>query len=193
MKGVIQIGAHYAEEYEGWLSEGATNFIFFEPVLANYNKMVQILPKSEHIKTYRMALGNETSWRRMYCETVHKGKSCSLLKPLRHLEQYPDIVFDQTEEVEVRRLDDINYNKTLYDHLHIDVQGYELEVLKGAVESLKHFTTVETEVHRAELFEGCSMYQDVCNFLFAQDFNLDSIYWRGNTWGDAKFRKLPKV
>lgn len=140
-----------------------------------------------------MALGNSTGKVKMYTETEHYGKSCSILKPKLHLTQYPDIEFKTMELVNIDKLDNIEYDRSLYAHLHIDVQGYEMEVLKGAEKSIEHIKTIEAEVHRAELFEGCVMYRDVCDWLFERGFSLDAIVWRGNTWGDAKFRRLPKV
>jgi len=189
MRGVIQIGAHWAEEYEGWLSLGVNEFMFFEPVLSNYLKLCRILPVSDRIKIYQLALGNKTGKIMMFTETEHQGKSCSILEPLLHLEQYPDIEFTGRELVDIDKLDNIKYDKELYDHLHVDVQGYELEVFKGADESLKYFDTIETEVHRAELFRGCSMVEETTAYLVDKGFELIDIYWRGMTWGDAKFKR----
>lgn len=190
MKGVIQIGSHYAEEYEGWLSLGATNFIFFEPVPESYEKMVRILPKTDNIKTYQMAIGNLYGKAFMFIETEHQGKSCSILRPFLHLEQYPDIKFTHRIMVDINKLDNIEYDRSLYDHLHIDTQGYEVEVLKGANESLKSIETIECEVYRQELYHNCPMSDQVVNYLEQRGFELIDIFWRGNTWGDAKFKRV---
>jgi FkbM family methyltransferase len=187
MKGVIQVGAHYAEEYEGWCSIGVKYFIFFEPILSNYNKLCKILPKSDKIKTYQLALGNITGKIMMFTEQEHQGKSDSILMPYLHLEQYPDIEFTGTESVDIEKLDNIEYDRTLYDHLHIDAQGYELEVLKGATESLKFIDTIECEVYDKELYKGCPMVDEIVEYL--KDFELMEIFWRGVTWGDAKFKR----
>jgi hypothetical protein len=37
MKGVIDIGAHWFEEYEKWKVQGAGNFLLFEPIKENYD------------------------------------------------------------------------------------------------------------------------------------------------------------
>jgi FkbM family methyltransferase len=189
MKGVIQIGAHNAEEYEGWFSQEVVNFIFFEPISHNYNKMVRILPKTNGIKTYHMALGNTTGQVMMYTEVEHQGKSCSILKPYLHLEQYPDIEFTGQELVEIDKLDNIEYDRGLYDHIHVDTQGYELEVFKGAVKSLEYIDTITTEVYRKELYKGCPMIEEVVKFLNGYGFNLKEVFWRGNSWGDASLSR----
>jgi len=187
MKGVIQIGAHWAEEYEGWLSLGVENFIFFEPILANYNKLCRILPKTDNIRIHRLAIGNMVGIIPMYVETEHQGKSCSILEPYLHLEQYPDIEFNDKVSVVIDKLDNIEYDRSLYDHLHVDTQGYELEVFRGAERSLGYIDTITTEVYRKELYKGCPMIDEVVSFLGDQGFKVKDVFWRGNSWGDASF------
>ena len=191
MKGVIQIGAHYAEEYEGYVSQGIKDFVFFEPIKANFKKLEKILDgKPENILLYNLAIGNMDGMIKMYTETTHQGKSCSILKPHLHTKQYPDIIYDGIEMVRINKLDNIPYNRDLYDHLHMDLQGYELEALKGAEESLKYIKTATIEVYRAELFKDCPMIEDIVRYLMDRGFNLMEVFWRGNTWGDAKFTRL---
>lgn len=190
MKGVISIGSHYGEEYEGWLSLGATNFMFFEPVSFNFRKLKAIMPKSDNIKLFNLALGNSRTRMKMYIEKSHQGKSCSLLEPTGHLTQYPDIEFKYEEVVNVDKLDNIGYDRDMFDHLHVDTQGYEMEVLKGAEHSLSFIKTINIEVYRKELYKGCAMFEDVSKFLEDHGFQFIDVYWRGNTWGDAKYGKI---
>ena len=189
MKGAISVGSHYGEEYEGWLSQGATNFVFIEPVIENFVKLQRIMSGKDGIKLFNCAIGNGDGVSEMYIETEHQGKSCSVLEPLLHLDQYPDIRFTRKEKVEMKKLDSLDINLVLYDHLHIDTQGYEMEVLKGAEWVLKCVDTIQIEVYRKELYRGCAMYQDILLYLIDRGFDQESVYWRGNTWGDAFFRK----
>ena len=189
MKGVICIGAHYFEEYEGYESLGVKNYLVFEPVSFNFKKLKKILPKSENIKLYNLALGNHRGQEKMWIERSHQGKSCSLLEPVLHLKQYPDIEFKSQELVNIDKLDNIGYDRDLFDHLHIDTQGYEMEVLKGAEHSLSFIQTIKVEVYRKELFKGCVMYEEIVKYLSEKGFELVDVYWRGNTWGDASFKK----
>lgn len=190
MKGVISIGSHHAQEHEGWVAEGVKYFIYFEPIKSSYEKMVRILPKFPNIMTFNMALGDFRGTTEMYVETEHQGKSCSILKPKLHLEQYPDIVFHSKESVAVGMLDDIQYDRSLYDHLHIDTQGYELKVLQGAKKSLEHIKTIQCEVYKEELYEGCPMISEVSGFLSDHGFCFLKVVWKSATWGDAQYVKL---
>ena len=189
MKGVIQIGSHYAQEYPEWKAMGIKDFIFFEPIRSNYDKLIEILPQSDSIKVFNLALGNQTGEISMYVETANMGQSCSILKPKIHLLQWPTITFDSTEVVKIDKLDNIEYDRSLYDYICLDVQGYELEVLKGAVESLKSINELFVEVNNVELYENCAMFEDIIGFLRKNGFKLMEVDWVGITYGNAIFKR----
>ena len=71
----------------------------------------------------------------------------------------------------------------------MDVQGYELEVLKGATESLKHIDYLMCEVNRAEVYEECCMIDELDSFLSNYNFKRVETTWDGITWGDAFYVK----
>ena len=77
--------------------------------------------------------------------------------------------------------------RRLYDELHIKAQGYELEVLKGATDSLRYIDVINMQVYRVELFDGCPMFEDVVEYL--DDFDLININWRCKSWGVAEFKR----
>jgi FkbM family methyltransferase len=60
------------------------------------------------------------------------------------------------------------------DALKIDVQGAELDVLRGADHSLESVRVIETEVEFQELYQGQPLFTDVDRFLRDRGFGL----WR---------------
>jgi len=66
-----------------------------------------------------------------------------------------------------------NMNQLL---LKIDVQGYELEVLKGATATLEKCLYVYLECSEIELYDGQALRKDVESFLALHSFNLLHIY-----------------
>lgn len=78
---------------------------------------------------------------------------------------------EKTEQVVVKRLDDIGIRKPI-GLIKIDVQGYELEVLKGAAESLKqtHFILLEMQNH--SIYVGAAKYFELDEFLRQNGFEL---------------------
>ena len=66
--------------------------------------------------------------------------------------------------------------------LKIDVQGYELEVLKGAINILPCIDHVFVEAGIQRLYEGAPSFAEVCLFMEAQGFHLMHLraWHRGN-------------
>ena len=116
-------------------------------------------------------------------------ESSSILKPKLHLELYPDITFDNTEEVEIKKLDDYNYSN--YNFMNMDVQGYELEVLKGAVKTLNQIDYVYCEVNRGEVYENNAMIGEIDEYLGKYKFERVETHWPEEwfQWGDAVYIK----
>jgi len=54
--------------------------------------------------------------------------------------------------------------------LTVDVQGHELEVLKGCGEALRLFSLCECEVSRVQLYDGGALFPDVDAFLQSRGF-----------------------
>jgi hypothetical protein len=103
------------------------------------------------------------------------------------LSQYKHITFNETKKVEVETLD--SYNYTDYNFINMDVQGYELEVLKGSVETLKQVDYVYCEVNRDEVYENNAYVGEIDEFLFSYNMERVETNWEGGTWGDALYIK----
>jgi len=187
IKGVIHIGAHYGQEYPSYLQCGINNMMFFEPIAANYKRLLETIP--EDIKTFNIALGNETGEMEMYVETTNEGMSCSLLEPVKHLEQYPFIIFDKKEIVKIDKLDNIEFDRNEFNMINIDVQGYELEVFKGAIETLPFIDIIYTEVNFEEVYKECCLVEDLDNFLGSYKFVRVMTNSSPKSWGDALYLK----
>jgi FkbM family methyltransferase len=190
IKGVIHIGAHYGGEYKDYKRHGIKHMMFFEPVLSNYLELLKTLPNNDKTtQTYNLALGNEMGVKEMYIETANKGMSCSLLEPGTHLKQYPHITFDGRESVRMVKLDHVIFNRNQFNMINIDVQGYELEVFKGAVETLPYVNIIYAEVNFEEVYKGCVHVEELDSFL--KDFGFKRILTDSSprTWGDALYLK----
>ena len=185
--GVLHVGAHYGEEYTDYIKHDIKHMMFFEPIESNFEELtVRLLPG---MSSYNIALGNKTGEIEMYVETINKGQSCSILEPVKHLEQYPSIKFDKKEIVKIDKLDNIPFNRDFFNMINIDVQGYELEVFKGAVKTLPFIDIIYTEVNRDEVYKDCARVEDID--LFLADFGFIRILtdWTGDSWGDALYLK----
>jgi hypothetical protein len=83
-----------------------------------------------------------------------------------------------TLKIPVKRLDDFKpeWEKHSRILLKIDVQGFELSVLKGATETLSKCAFVYVECSETELYVGQALYRDVAGFLEQHGFMQHSRY-----------------
>lgn len=196
INGVLHIGAHFGQEYVDYKKQGIKNMIFFEPVKSTFEKLKEHLtkftPPDDYlvgVEVYNTALGNETGTKKMFIETRNQGQSSSLLKPDLHLKYSPTITFDTTEEVAIDKLDNISFDRSIFNMINIDVQGYELEVFKGSIKTLKTIDIIYSEVNFEELYTGCVHVEDLDAFLKKFGFIRIFTQLAHKSWGDALYLK----
>ena len=185
IKGIIHVGAHYGEEISEYIDNGIQDIILFEPLVENFDilsKKVKTL--NANIEGYQVALGSKKGDATMYVSDNEK-QSSSVLKPKVHLTHHPHVKFPSTEEVEVHLLDD--YNSKDYNFINMDVQGYELEVLKGGTKTLEHVDYVYCEVNRDEVYENNAYVEELDEFLSEYNMKRVETDWAGDIWGDALY------
>ena len=187
IKGCIHIGAHEGQEYPLYKQLGISNLIFYEALPDNFAKLKQNVSNDFWVDIRNIALGNTNGTIEMHLED--RGLSSSVLKPKHHLEQYPQIKFEETETVQITRLDDEEFDRSTYNFINIDVQGYELEVFKGAEETLKHIDLILTEINKEEMYEGCALIGEMDEYMSERGFQRIATYWQqdGETWGDGLY------
>jgi FkbM family methyltransferase len=189
IKGVVHVGAHYGEEVLDYVQNGIQNIIVFEPLSNNFDVLnTKLADVNANIQGYQVALGNDEKSVTMYLSSNH-SLSSSILKPKEHLEHHPDVFFEGTEEVEMKRLDSFDIGESNF--INMDVQGYELEVLKGGSETLKQIDYVYCEVNRGEMYENNAMIEEIDEFLSPYGFERVETYWPETwyKWGDALYIK----
>lgn len=189
LKGVIHVGAHYGQEYNTYKELNINKMMFFEPTPETFAILKDNIKQDPDVTLYNIALGNKKSKELMFVEKNNSGQSNSLLEPNIHTLQYPHIVFKEKIEIEVDLLDNISFNREEYNFMNLDVQGYELEVLKGSSQTLQSVDYIMTEINRAYVYKDCALEQDLDAFLSVYNFKRVETDWMGGTWGDAFYIK----
>lgn len=169
---LIDVGANrgmFARAYNHF--SPSRNWFLFEPipVLANYLKSAF---STKEVVILQKAISDEPSTEVNFHISENDGQSSSLLKMgLRHLEVSPDSRQLETVQVSVSTLDEelkwIPFSRAF---LKVDVQGSELNVFRGAQETLKRVVAIHTEVSLTSLYENDSMATEVIEFLVSQGF-----------------------
>lgn len=200
--GLIHVGAHTCLEYKSYIDLSLDNIILFEPIdeifselKENINKVLSNNKVNKYPNTIltKKGLGSEISKKEMWVENTNPyggGMSSSLLEPKYHTEQYPDIIFDKKIEIEVSTLDEeLKDYENKYNILNVDVQGYELEVLKGSAKVLENIDIIFIEVNAVEMYKDCVLIDELDEFLKTHGFIREETIWNYHsekkTWGDA--------
>jgi FkbM family methyltransferase len=188
ISGVIHIGGHYGEEVGSYVEQGINDIVLFEPLKENFEILKKNVSNFDaNIEGHRVALGNSNGNITMNLSS-NGLESSSILKPKLHLELYPDITFDNTEEVEIKKLDDYNYSN--YNFMNMDVQGYELEVLRGGSNTLQYIDYLYCEVNRNEVYEDNAYIQELDDYLSSYSKKrVETSWWDDGDWGDALYIK----
>lgn len=189
IRGIIHVGAHYGEEYDDYVSSGINKVVFIEACIGAYKVLREKFITNPNVLLFNCAAGEKNCTSEVYTETANQGQSNSLLQPAKHLEQYPSIQFTGKETVKVFKLDNFSFQRPDYNFINMDVQGYELNVLKGATKTLAGIDYIYTEVNRAELYKNCAMVEQLDEFLQPFGFRRVETNWGGDTWGDAVYLK----
>lgn len=173
---VIDCGSNagqYVEELKknGWVGKVYS----FEPLSDAYAKLRAKAEAAEGWKTYPFALGEYES--EATIQIAGNSYSSSLLRFSDEFKELrPDASPIGAETVKVRRLDDVVNDERLdldgAVMLKLDVQGFELSVLRGALETLPRVSLLQCELALIPSYEGGATFLEVREFLRGQGFVL---------------------
>lgn len=190
-RGVIHAGAHDGQEIDDYRRLGFQYCVLFEPQPQLIERLKARVASIPNYRVVGAALGSVEGRATLYTETANQGMSASLLKPKDHLTQYPNIPFNGSLEVPVTTLNEYFKNDEVqnYNFLNLDVQGFELAVLRGGLAIMHTLDAICAEVNRKELYENCAQIGDIDTFLIQFGFRRTDTDWCGETWGEALYIK----
>jgi hypothetical protein len=105
---------------------------------------------------------------------------------------YPEISITESIEVLTTAIDDLEISLQSLDGglLVLDLQGVELDVLKGAVKTLDTFNFILCEVSNVEMYRNQPLWPEINEFLKIHCFTLvDFQIDEEKGWGNALYRK----
>ncbi len=142
-----------------------------------------------NVHLYPLALSNKNGWATFYVSSGASNASSSLLPPALHLAHVPTVSFNKTIDVETITLDDWakKYNIDKVDFLWLDMQCFEMQMLKASTTILKTVKVIMTEVNLVELYQGCMLYVPFKEWLESEGFEVVKEDLPLNAWGDVLF------
>jgi FkbM family methyltransferase len=168
---IVDVGAASLGEgtdpYNALRQPGRFHVIGFEPVEEQWDLLKLLFPTDHTFLPYFIADGSKRTFyvcNNSYTSSLYEPYS-ELLDKFQSLE----IPFTESFEVETRRLDDIKEISDI-DFLKLDVQGAELDVIKGASRLLENTLVVHTEVEFIPLYRNQPLFGDIDVALRSHNF-----------------------
>ena len=180
----FDVGSHYGETVILFNNQIKVGFFHcFEPSRENFLKMKKILQKKKLLsigKLNNFALGEKSE--KKFLNFTKETSSSSLndfnlgskyfknkmkILNIKNVNQYY-----KKEKILVKKLDDYfeDLNLEKIDILKIDTEGYELNVLKGAVNNLKKIKYIYFEHHYDNMIIKRYTFKDINKILIKNNF-----------------------
>ena len=170
----IDCGAHDGSDSAELIKILKGTLHAFEPVPDIYRRLCDNTAGYKSIKTYQLALSNETGSSSFFVSEGGSDASSSLLSPKDHLTDHVDTFFNKKIEVATITLDDWakKYQITGVDLLWLDMQGFEMSMLKASKQILPTVKVIHSEVSTKETYEGVAQYEEYRKFLESVGFKV---------------------
>jgi len=180
---VLDVGANHGQFATNLRELGYSGWIYsFEPVKAIYDSLASRMSGDNRWRGFHCALG-EVEERRSINVAAGDGQASSFLK---FNEDGPERWGDdhrvaRTEEVEVRRLDNVldlivaeRPGSGIY--LKLDTQGLDLSVLRGAGEKISLIKGMQSEIAAHQFYEGMVSFGEAITAYQNLGFEITGIF-----------------
>ena len=164
---VVDVGSNRGQFIDSILSSVECSIIAIEPEPMSFSILKSKYRAHKNIELFSVALGEDNAMGQLQIAN-NDGQSSSLLNFSNlHLLGAPKINMVQEASVEIRRFSDLlHFKPGSKIFIKIDVQGYELHVLKGISE--EHWNmifAIRLECNLVETYIGAAKIEDVFALL----------------------------
>lgn len=176
---ILEAGAYIGNDTEEMAQLWPQSTIYaFEPIPDLFHELTQRTVGFANVKRFKIGLGTRTGTAKLYISSGISNASSSLLQPKEHLNAYPTVYFDTVIEIPIITIDEWARANNIekIDFLWLDLQGYEMEILKASPKIFGTVKVLYTEVNVKELYEGCGLYKDFRPWLESEGFK---VVWEG--------------
>jgi FkbM family methyltransferase len=174
---IIDGGANNGSTTDLFLQQYRSPIIHtFEPIPELAAMLKQNFASRSNVTVHDTAIGAEA--KPVCFNIVNNLVSSSILTPSALNKDNHGERMDIREIIEVHqvRLEDVMQNSREIDLLKLDLQGYELEALKGCGRLLDRIKIITTEIEFVTLYDDQPLFGDIDVFLRAHGFRLLNLY-----------------
>jgi FkbM family methyltransferase len=153
------------------------SIISFEPLAGVAGLFRHVFSEDHKVRLEKCAIG-ATSQRHVIHVSARDDSSSLLPIGEGQLRNFPGTQEVGSEVVDVRRLDEVLRPEEISPPalLKLDVQGFELEALRGCEGLLRCFSWVYCECSFVPLYEGQAMADQIVAWLHRRNFRLRGVH-----------------
>jgi FkbM family methyltransferase len=174
---VLDVGGHHGQFTLFALERfPQAQVITFEPQAEGAKKIADVTAGEPRVRIENFALGAEPGSAEL---NISKRSDSSSLLPIGEgqVEAYPGTEAASTETIQLETLDNLLPDAPKRPALlKIDVQGFELDVLRGAARTLASVDAIFAECSFVELYEGQPLVGEIIAFLAERGFTISGVF-----------------
>lgn len=146
----------------------------FEPIGINFQKLKENLGKLNNCELFNLGIG--TNEYKTNINVANRSDASSILNLEDYTTKTYNILNQRKEEIAIYSLDYvIAVNKLPKPNIiKIDIQGFELEAFKGALETLKTVQYIICEVSFIPFYKDQPLFSDIITFLNEHNFEVSA-------------------
>jgi FkbM family methyltransferase len=179
---LIDVGAHEGEFLTSVVKiKKIKNFFVFEPQSTPFKILSKKFEKNKKIKLYNLALGNIIFFKKLYLSKLTSTSTMSIInKKSLYLKLKNLLIRDKLKiykKVKVDTIDHIFKHISLKNtFLKIDVEGYEMNVLKGCKKKINEISFVLVECQFGSHYIN-NNFKKVKDFLLRNNFKFKKSFY----------------
>ncbi len=151
----------------------------FEPIKEALIRQKNLLNFKNNIYFYNTGIGNKNKIINFFI--TNRADSSSFLTINKSKNYNKNYYIKEKRKIKIQKLDQILNNKKLIKPvlIKIDVQGFELEVLKGSKKTLPNIDYLLLEVSKNQMYNKQAIELEIINFLKKEKFIImESSKWK---------------
>jgi FkbM family methyltransferase len=168
--GILHIGAHEGQEAKKY-SQLSKSVLWVEAIPLYFERLLENIKPFHNQIAFNALVNSQCNDTQDFFITSNNGESSSLY-PLAGNDYWKGLLNSEVIKLPSKRLDCIfsDFQIRAYNYWIIDVQGAEIEVLKGAGKLLRLCHYLQVEISQEIFYKGGAEFKELKMFLESESF-----------------------
>jgi FkbM family methyltransferase len=175
---ILDVGANEGQYASQVIKQGYTGKIYsFEPISTVYNSLEKKAAISPQWSAFKLGVGSREE--ETMINVSENFVSSSIFKVNNEsISANPQTKIVRQEKIKITTIDDFFDSKGPFDKnvmLKLDIQGFELEALKGAIKSMPGIKLIQSELSFVKIYDNIPLFGEVVQFLEKNGYEVFTI------------------